>query len=336
MLGVPMAEEHRPHLPTARKLRQARERGEVPRSPLASATLVMLAGGAAIVLSAPAFIEAWRAFAVRALSGQGTLDEAVAVAAEALVWPLAACVVAGAAGGVLQVGPLFAAKAFAPDLARLDPGAGLRRIFAPAEMVSRVAPLLLVLLIGAIAALVIVDVLPALVGRVEATPAQALGWAATSVGALYGYACGALVVGGAIALAYRRHRFLEDQRMSRSEMRREQRDTEGEPAARRRRARRHRELAMGPSLEEASRSAKLIVRGAEVAVIVAWAGRKEAPTVAFVARRHALLRLWRLTQGVPRVSDERLANELARQTGGARVPEALYRRLAAHMARSVE
>ena len=332
MLSASMPDEDRPLPPTARKLRKARERGEVPRSALASAALVLLGGGAAIALTAEASIASWRAFAARAFAGEGSLEEAIGVAAGALVWPLVAVSVAAVSAGVLQVGPLFTAKPLAPDLGRLDPGEGLRRMFSGPEIVGRTAPLLLVLVLAAIAAVVGLEALRGLAGRVAVAPEAALGFAGTSLGALFAYACGAFVVAGAIALARVRHRYLEDQRMSRRERREEERETRGEPAARRARARRRRELAMGPPLEEALEGAALVLRGRDVAVVVGWPSKKETPRVAFVARGHALARLSRLRDG-PEAADATLAAELARVPLGGPVPRALWRRLAEHLAR---
>lgn len=334
MLGVLMAEEHRPHPPSARKLRRAREQGDVPRSPLASAVLVLLAGGTAIALVASAWIDAWRTFAARAFGGAATLEDAVALAARGLAWPLAAVVAAATIAGVLQAGPLFTAKPLSPDLSRLDPAAGLRRIFAPHELASRLAPLALVVLLGALGVLVVRDALPGLVARPAATPEVVLGWAGTTITAFFVHACAVLVVGGAVALAYRRHRYLRDQSMSRRELRQEQRETEGEPAARRRRARRHRELAMGPSLTSALATASLVVRGVDVAVVISWPTRDATPVVAFVARGHALESLVQAARGVARVRDDRLARALASIPPGADVRPSLFAPLAAHFARS--
>jgi len=222
-----MAHEHRPHPPSPRKLKRARERGDVPRSPLASASLVLLAGGAAVALAAPGWIDAWVGFAGRALTGEGTIEEASALAARGLVVPLATVTIAAVVAGLAQVGPLVAPRAIAPDPSRLDPAAGLRRVFGGAGLASRLGPLVVVGILLGIALWVARQILPGVAGRPDATAADALGWAGFGLGALFTRAGGLLVVADVVALAYGRNRHNEEHRMSRREVRQEERETHG-------------------------------------------------------------------------------------------------------------
>lgn len=320
-------EEDRPHAPSAHKLKRAREAGEVARSPLASAAVVLLAGGAAIALAGPAWIGAWRALAMRALSGEGSIEEAMRVAAAGLAAPLAATVAVGALAGFLQVGPLFTLAPIAPDLGRLDPARGLARISSGPALAARLGPL-------ALAALVIVVALDALtegaglLGRTALPPAAALDAIGSVLGAFFARACGLLAVAGAVALAYRRWRWLADQRMSRRELRREQRELEGEPGARARRDRVRRSFAVAPTRAEAIARATLVVRGDAVAVLVGWDGGEAAPRVLLVARGPAI----RLPSSIAAAVDPILAAELAAVSPGAPVPRGAWRRLAGWLA----
>lgn len=323
-----MADEHRPFPPSARKLRRARERGEVPRSPLAVGAMVILAGGATLAVTAPAWVESWRAFAARAFAGTGTLEEAGALVAEGLAWPLAACVLAAAIGGRLVTGPVFAPAAVGPDLARLDPARGLRRVFSPSELGARLAPAALVLALTLVVMDVLAETLADTLGRADVRPEEALAWVGVALGASFRRAAGLVFVAGAVAWIYRRHRFREEQRMTRRELLRERRETQGEPAVRRRRKREARALAMGPTLEEAVASATLVVRGRDATVIIDWTDRDRAPSLGFAARDAGLARLLHAAQRIPTVDDDDLATELARLPSGGVIPRPLWRRLA--------
>ncbi|MBX3269489.1 MAG: EscU/YscU/HrcU family type III secretion system export apparatus switch protein [Sandaracinaceae bacterium] len=321
-------DEDRPYAPSAHKLRRAREAGEVAKSPLASAAAVLAAGGAAVALAGPAWLEAWRAFAVRALSGEGTLEEAAALAAHGVAAPLAACVIAGALAGLVQVGPLLSLRALAPDAARLDPARGLARAFSPAAIGARLAPVALALAIGALALDLLRDG-AGLLGRTALAPEAALGAAATLGGAFFARACALVAAAGALALAYRRWRYWREQHMSRRELAREARELHGEPGARRRRAHARSELARMPTLAEALSRAALVVEGAGLTVLVAWAGGDDAPTIAWIGRGASVP-----TGALPRARDAALATALAARAPGARVPARLWAELARWIARS--
>jgi len=320
--------EDRPFAPSARKLRRARQAGEVARSPLASSAVVLLGVGGALALGGPGWLARWRGFAVRALSGEGSVEEAMAVGAAGVFAPLAVAVVVGAAAGFLQVGPLWTTEPLGPDLSRLDPGRGLRRLFAPSEIASRLLPALLGVVLVAVALAVLRDA-AGLLGRTRLTPEAALAAAGAVLGALWWRGCAVLAVAGAIALVYRRWRWRTDQRMSRREVLRELRETEGDPAARRERARRRRALAAATWAEALARAA-LVVRGEAIAVVITWEDRARAPVIAFIARGAAAARLG-VVADAPVAASDALARELALSGAGARAPRATWRRVAGSM-----
>ena len=325
---------------TPRKLRKARERGEVAASPLATTALVLLGAGGAAVLGAEAALEGWRSLAVALFSSGVTPGEALArsasVLARALAWPLAAAVVCGALGGLLQVGPLFAPKAIAPEPARLDPIRGLARMFSPAELAPRLASLALCLTLFLIAGDLLLETLPGLLGRTEGGARFALGASALVMKALLWRAIPLIALAGAVALVYRRWRFQQAQRMTRRERRDELRETEGEPEARRRRADLHRELAGSDGVQGTLTDAAIVVRGIGRAVVLRW--RRDVgdpPSVGQIARGAMVLRIVARAsaEGVPVVHDEHLAGELERLHAGRTLARASLVRLARHLAK---
>lgn len=335
-----MSDHDRTEEPTPRRLREARERGEVPKSALASAALVWLGVGGVIALSAESALAAWSALVEALLAPvppapDEALGSAAVVAARIVAGPLAAAVALGALGSFLQVGPLWTWRPLTPGLARCSPGRGRASVFAPAELAARVGALALVVAVLALAAWVGAAALPGLLARPEASPSGVLDLAGAALGAFH-LRTGALLVGaGAVALVFRRIQHRLALRMSRRELRREQRDLEGQPEARRRRATVHREQALGPSSEAALEGAALVVRGPGCAVVLRWDPASDAPPrIVRVARGPLALRIVgganRL--GVPAVYDEPLAAALERA-----VAEGLVRpwrvRLAWHLAR---
>jgi flagellar biosynthesis protein FlhB len=330
-----MSDAERTEKPTARKLRRARERGEVAQSPLATGSLVLLGVTATVALGAGGAVTAWSEL-VRSLwaaPAPGPLDalgRAADAAAPFLAAPLAVAVGLGALGSFLQVGPLSSAKPLAPDATRLDPGRGLARLFSGRRLAERLGGLPLALGVAAVGLATLAQALPGLVARTDLGAARLASAGAGVVVAFLARAGALLAVASVVAVAHRRWRWWREQHMTRRERRAEQRETEGEPLARRRRARVQRERAMGPSVDEALARASLVVVGPDRGAVLEWADRDAAPRLVLVARGAALAHV--RAGRAPAVSDAALAARLAAAPRGP-VDRRLWPALARHFAR---
>lgn len=332
-----MADEARTYEPTPRRLRLARERGEVARSPLLSAAVVLTAVCAVLAATGGAFVDAWLE-AVRAT----WTDPAPADAPErfallgvrALALPLGVAVLAAAVTGLAQVGPLWAGRALRFDPARLDPVQGLRRLFDGATLAARLTPILVGLALLGLGGWVMRDALLGALGRTDLSPREVLEGVGATAGALAWRGCALMLLAGAAALAFHRWRHRRSLRMSRRELREEARQTQGDPEAKRRRARRRRALALTPSVADAAASAALVVHGDGVTVAIAWDGGDGSPAVALAARGVGARELRIATRAVPALRDAALAAELGRLEPSAPVPRRHWRALAGALARA--
>lgn len=328
--------EERTEEASPRKLRKARERGEVAKSPLATTALVVAGTFFAVAWEAKAILASWQALFTSLWTSSPPVAEALslagATAARSLFWPLAVAVVCGALGNVLQVGPLFAPKALAPDWGRLHLGRGLARIFSKDELVARLGAGSVALVVFALAAELLLAALFGLAGGIERAPFL-LGTGARVLEAFFVRAGVVLAVAGVVAWIYRRTRHRIAQRMSRRELLREAREQEGDPAMRRRHAQRRRELAT--AAERSLVGVAIVIAGVQRAVALRWnAASDEPPEIGEVAHGAAAPRLVSRARahGVPIAHDEVLAFELDRLTAGATLRRAALRRLARHLA----
>jgi flagellar biosynthetic protein FlhB len=164
-----MAEEQtgqeRSEQPTAKRLTEARKKGQVARSRELNTLLVMLASALALwLLSGPAMSGMTSLFS-EALSPSGdVLKEAelvpthlmhVLLSALTLITPfLAITVVAALAGPALMGGLLFSADAIAFKADKLDPIKGLGRVFSTKGLVELVKALLKFFLVLGVAVLI--------------------------------------------------------------------------------------------------------------------------------------------------------------------------------------
>ena len=327
--------------PTPRRLRQARRRGEVATSRSLSGALALLAGLAALAATGPAAARrlgrlVWVAVEA-APRGEvppfpALLDAAGAAAAASLP-ACGAAFLTAAAAGVLQAGPLFAPEALGFRWERLDPVRGLRRLASPAQLLQiglRLAEAALALLVaapqlgGAARALSQIPRLdPVAAAAVALRPLSALAWELSALHLGFGLAD--------LAIQRRRHR--RALMMTREEVRRDQREEEGDPRLRAERDRLRRAAALaGP----VARAACVVVNPTHLAVALGHErGGDDAPRVLAkgAGREAARIRAAARRAGVPVVREVALARALFRLAEvGEAIPRELFEAAAAVLA----
>jgi flagellar biosynthesis protein FlhB len=144
-----------------------------------------------------------------------------------------------------------------------------------------------------------------------AGPAASLGWAVSVGLGLTLRLAITLVVLGAVDLVLQRRRHLRRLRMTPAEVRREHRETEGDPALRRARRERHAALLQSPT--------HAVSDGEGRVVALLWAEGMSAPRVAGRA----------VPAGVPITIDPTLCRALDALTDGDPIPARLYEPVAA-------
>jgi flagellar biosynthetic protein FlhB len=226
--------------PTQRRLDQAIERGDVAKSQEINTFFVL--GGfalAVMVLSGPvarALALDLRGFLMNAhlVSADGAGLTAAGRSAllawlAAVALPLGLLALAGLAGGAVQHRPLWSATPMKPQLARISPLSGAKRVFGKEAFVQFIKGLLKILIVGSVAGAVLwaerdrLDVL----ARFEpaAVLVSTLALALKLLGgvlAVYAF----LAVGDAV---YQRLSWLSRQRMTKRELKEEYKETEGNP-----------------------------------------------------------------------------------------------------------
>lgn len=230
--------------PTAHRLRRAREDGMVVRSAELSAACVLLFGVAAVAATARPLladaIDLVRFFLTEAAARDVTQDStAVAIALRALVAmvaPVAAVAfLAGLGADLLQVGVRFSVRPITPDLRRVAPRPGrrLRAVFTADTGFELAMAVVRVGLVGGVAALNIRAELATLAGMADAPLAPSLALVARLAFRIAVQSAAALLLAGAAALLWRRHRHRRALRMTPREVAEERRQLEGDARTRR-------------------------------------------------------------------------------------------------------
>ena len=344
--------EQRTEAATPRRREEARERGQVALSSelvsavgLAAGVGVLSVGGAELARAVAAAMEhGFRALgdgATRDLSipeSAALLEGSVTGVLGALCMVVVPVVLACALTGYAQVGFRFAPKAIEIDPGKLDPLRGLQRIFSLRSLVRTGLSLAKVLLISAAAGTVAwlhVDQI-ARVGTNELGPLlAALGVVAlrTTVAALT-----VILALAALDALFQHRQHERDLRMTRAEVKEEQRLTEGDPHVRARISAVQREFAMRRMMADVPKATVVVTNPTHYAVAVRYereGGASGAPMVVAKGVDHLAEKIKEVARasGVACHEDVALARALhARVAIGQEIPEELYAAVAAVLA----
>jgi flagellar biosynthetic protein FlhB len=229
--------------PTPRKLEEARKRGEVAKS-LDVPAFASLAGAAGFVAVAGGYLARNLAaqlqpFIAHAdaydLSGDGGVEllrQAAAAAAPIVIGVTMAAALAGVGGNLIQQGFLFTGAGLRPDLSRISPAAGFRRLFGIDGLVQFLGSALKIGVIGVVAYIAIRPRVPEFLEAVAMGPIGALPLVGDALRALFMSALAVLGIGAVLDWLWQRQRFLARMRMTRQELKEDFRQSEGDPHVR--------------------------------------------------------------------------------------------------------
>jgi len=276
--------------PTVQRRLDSHRQGQVAKSPDLTAALCLLGGVVALNVLGPRFVRELAELTGQMLSPaqDGLRADSMLVSARvgfgtavSLLLPLAAVVAAVAvAANIVQVGFIASWHPVAPDLNKVNPLAGLGRLFSRRNLVRLLVNVGKVALIGwvswaiiagrldRIVALVSIDFWPGVAGAAELTFTLAIRLALV------------LVVLALADYGYSRYQHEQDMRMTKQEVREELRRMEGDPMLRARRLRVARQLAMQRLSAEVPKADVVIANPTHVAVALRYdAGTMKAPKV---------------------------------------------------------
>ncbi len=271
---------------TPRRLQKAREEGSVP----VSRELTSLAGlGAATLLLVMDGPSLGRAFAGRLrdlLLLPASVDPAAAMAqavraAVLLVGPLAGVVLLTAAAAVLlQTGFLLRVSAVAPDLGRLDPRRGLKRLFGTGGLVEAAKSLAKMVVFSGAAWLGLSHAWPSLALATFWQPELLMDRLMEEIAHLLLLLLGAQAVITGIDVAWSRYHHASDLRMSREDVRQESREADGDPQVKARIKQMRLARAKKRMLAAVPSATVIITNPTHYAIALAYdRGRQAAPRV---------------------------------------------------------
>ncbi|MEE2906721.1 MAG: EscU/YscU/HrcU family type III secretion system export apparatus switch protein [Planctomycetota bacterium] len=329
---------------TPRRLREAREEGNVARSQdLTSAIALGLATLAAWGMTHYIFGEGQSM--IRRLLDLSSMDQAAAPATawQALAhvgWstmrgllPFLLLVLAGTwLAQIVQVGFLFSAKSirFRPD--RLDPINGIKRILGPSGLIRVSLDSLKVIIVLSMAVLTVMQYSERLLGLPGLPTMAGVQFIGMMMLDLALRTVAVLLLLGTLDYAWQRWRRRRDLRMTRQQVRDDMKEAEGDPNHRKRRLRLQQQLAMQRVSAAVPRADVIVTNPEHVSVAIAYdPDTMRAPVVIAKGLDHLALRIRQLARrhDVPLVERPPLARALHREVEVNRpIPASFYRAVA--------
>lgn len=251
-----MAEDmgERTELPTARRLSEARGRGQVAKSQDLSAAIDLLAGVLLMVFAGGYVARSFLAIMEKSYVSDGEgwstdpatiwpLTRMIAVEAGKLAGPLLlATAITAALAQFCQIGWLLSAKPLEPKLNKLSPIAGAKRIFSKRSLVKSAVNSVKLVFITAVASAIIVRYLPNIVGLPALTASQGMLAIARMLLVLALWLAVILLIIGLIDWLYQRWQHKEDLKMTKQQVKDERRSMEGDPQVKGRRMKMMRDI----------------------------------------------------------------------------------------------
>ncbi|RDS81841.1 flagellar biosynthesis protein FlhB [Dyella psychrodurans] len=331
--------EDRTEQASEKRLQEAREKGEIPRSRDLSGAMVVLAGASVLMSgSATMYGHMRNIYAMgmnysrdalfsdhlmtRVLSG--VMREMLA-----LLTPVFAATMVAAVGSSVLIGGLnFSTQSLVPNFGRLDPIAGFGRVFSLNGLIELAKSLLKVVFIGVALVLLLRHdesaVMTTGTGSVNSGIGEALSMIAHAA-LLFAVVLG--VIGGIDAI-WQRFDYGRRHRMSKQEVKDEHKDTEGNPQLKGRIRQMQHQLARRRMIQEVPKADVIVVNPTHFAVALRYDdARMRAPRV--VAKGVDVLaqqiRLVAAAHNIPLVEAPPLARALYATTElGHEIPAALY------------
>lgn len=346
-------ENDKPFDPSEQRLRQAREKGDIPRSTEVSTALGYAGAFLALVMAAPPLIERWL---VRVGT---TAEDAAAGTGLGAGWSLAAAAAAGTLGLMLlpaalvlvgliaQKGLLFTPANLAMKGSRINPFGNAKQRFGPKGLVTFLISLTKVSLAAAGGWLMFGAMLPWLADAAFLREQQWVPGLGTIITWVLGLAVGVTLAIAGADILWKRLEYMRRHRMSRKEAEDEHKESEGDPHFKALRRQRAVGIAMSTMLADVERADVVIVNPTHYAVALEWKrGSGRAPVclakgtdevaarIRERAREHKVP-IWsdppcaRALHAATRIGDEIPVEQFAAVAAAIRFSEAMRRKIRA-------
>ncbi|MBC2711739.1 MAG: flagellar biosynthesis protein FlhB [Desulfosarcina sp.] len=328
--------------PTGKKLADARQKGNVAQSREIPSVLI-LSGGVGVLFFAGSWMFGRLTDMMRVIYQRaGTLSMA-SETMHTLFWevflnclvvliPLMLVVMtAGVVGNVAQFGFLITGEKLTPNLAKLNPISGLKKLVSLRSLVELAKSIIKLVIISGIAYIVIHRYLDQIPGLMQLSVGNILRFIGQLSFQLCLYTCMVLFLMAVLDFAYTKWQHQQDLKMTKQEVKDEYKQREGDPSIKARIRAVQREMARRRMMEAVPEATVVITNPTHLAVALKYEEGMHAPTVVakgagFVAQK---IRSIAIENDIPVVENKPLARTIFKSTQiGDFIPADLYRAIA--------
>ncbi|MET0357595.1 MAG: type III secretion system export apparatus subunit SctU [Cellvibrio sp.] len=242
-------------------------------------------------------------------------------------------IIAATLVGIIQHRGLFVTHRALPDITRLDPVAGVKRIFAVRTLVELLKLIVKLCLLIVIVYFLVKDFIGILVNSRYLSTQGVLLLAGKAISQLVWISIIGFLFLAVIDLYFQRWDFMRNNKMTKDEVRREHKEMDGDPHLRHKRKQLHQELGMQDMLNNVRKANVIVVNPTHIAVALYYNPvETDIPVVLAKGEGFIAAEIRRVAEeeGIPILRDVQLARQLQAQASvNQYIPENLLEPVAA-------
>jgi type III secretion protein U len=283
--------------PTPKRLRDARQKGQVARSKEIAGTLGLVVLLGYLWLRSDALFDGFTALVFVADSAAPLRfdlalaqvgDATIRLLIEVLAPIIAITILAAILGNVIQVGVLFAGQAVKPSLDKLNPASAMKKIVSAKNFMDFGKNIIKVTLLGLIVYIVIRNGIGDLVRAGSCGLDCSLAVFSHLLIYILIFSMAIFIIAAGVDYALERWQYITGLKMTKDEVKREYKEMEGDPEIKGRRKQLHRELLNSDAVQSTRRASAVVTNPTHIAVALRY-DRAEAPLPVVLAKGENLI-----------------------------------------------
>lgn len=327
--------------PTHKKLEDAKRKGQSPKSQDAVAAAILGASLLVLTGAGPSMLERLTSVVQHALRQgmQATTTQEMMVlltdmALDGLIASMPLVIVSMLIAAIVllaQVGVVFSFESISPKFEKLNPAEGLKKLVNARALVEFAKSVFKAVALGAVVWVIMRDLVPLLVGAAYLSAQGEAEVAWRSLLHLLAAGCLVFTVIAPLDFGLQRWLFMRDQKMSKDEVKREHKDSDGDPHVKGQQRQLREELANSAPQERVPGATVVVTNPTHYAVALRY-DASESPIPVVVAKgvdeEAATIRAIAATHRVPMIANPPLARALHKLPLDQPIPDELFEAVA--------
>ncbi|MFH0882749.1 MAG: flagellar biosynthesis protein FlhB [bacterium] len=329
--------------PTPRKIRKARQDGNVARSMEANSAAVLTAGIIALIFFGGWILTRMSTLMIWVFSNLGQIEVSKSglpyYMKDGAVWMfktlipiLASIAVMGIIINLLQTGVLWTVKPLQPRFSKLNPVSGAKKLFNQRAWVRLLTNLVKVMIIGYVAYRVILWSWPHFIPLMDSEIPVIFHFLAKTILRLLMWTLFALYIIAIVDFSYQKYKYTEDLKMTKQEVKDERKMMEGDPQVKGKIRQMQFQMAFNQMIKELPNADVVVTNPIHVAVALKYnADKMDAPVVVGKGLRLLAERIKKIAHenDIPIVENPPLARSLYKLCNvGEEIPGHFYQDVA--------